>query len=102
MSDLRSTCAAQQGTLQELQEATTTTHAAVTAACEDLTAQLQSKVSPLSITDRQLRVQIGMTVAKPEANTNRPAVTGPYHGSMRVKALEQPEGLLDKVLPSGL
>eukprot|EP00891_Asterochloris_glomerata_P004784 jgi/Astpho2/4784/fgenesh1_pg.00067_%23_229_t len=69
--------------LEELQEATTTTHAAVTAACEDLTAQLQSKVSPLSITDRQLRVQIGMTVAKPEANTNRPAVTGPYHGSMR-------------------
>ena len=59
MSDLRSTCAAQQGTLQELQVAAASTHAAVTAACEELAAQLQSKVSQLSGTDRQLRLKIG-------------------------------------------
>ena len=61
MSDLRSTCAAQQGTLQELQVAATSMHAVVTAACEELAAKLQSKVSQLSGTDGQLRVQIGMT-----------------------------------------
>ena len=72
MSDLRSTCAAQQGTLQELQKAATSTHAAVTAACQELAAQLQSKVSQLCGTDTQLRVQIGMA----GANTKRPAITG--------------------------